>query len=131
MDGLCVSLLTICHVVRLLLLLAYQSAILCNPFCCCCCCNFFFHCSVLLPHLTLCTFSLTCYSGVNLFLWCVRVLTVLFVVASLCSVLGYAWFIVGLSLRLLALLRSAVICEYVKDWVGGYSLRVVEVVVFN
>ena len=35
------------------------------------------------------------------------------------------------SLKLLVLLRSVVICEYVKDWVGGYGLRVVEVVVFD
>jgi hypothetical protein len=29
------------------------------------------------------------------------------------------------------LLRSVVICEHVKDWVGGQGLRVVEVVVCN
>ena len=35
------------------------------------------------------------------------------------------------SLKLLVLLRSVVICEHVKDWVGGHGLRVVEVVVFD
>jgi hypothetical protein len=83
-DALCVYYLTICYVARWFLLLAAPVLHFVILFCC-----VFFHYSVASLHIGF----YAMYVFLNLyccFLWCVSILTVLFVVTSLCFCVGYA-----------------------------------------